>query len=198
MLIAVDIDQVLADTLKIYLQYHNTKYFTRFAEEDCHSLNWWEVFGISEEEFMSDYEKFMEEGWNAKIKPVIGSQKGVDALSAKHKLIAITARPTIIAPSTERWMKMYYPGKFQKVYYTRRTLLAAEVESKHDICIKTGADMLIDDSYEYAKKCADNGLKTLLYTWPWNRNYKLPPFIERVHSWKEILQKVNTLEIYIK
>jgi uncharacterized HAD superfamily protein len=195
MIIAVDIDQVLADTLKTYLPFNNRRHGTDISVDDCYSIEWWKVFGITEQQFINDFYDFNDSGLIMAVKPLSGAAEIIDILTGKHRLIAVTARSADIADGTERWLEEYFPGKFSHIFYTRKNIMGKEKESKYEICLHNGADILIDDSFENAETCAVNGLRVLLYDWPWNRKIKLPMFIDRVHGWPEIWEKVKIMEL---
>lgn len=188
MTIGIDIDQVLADTLETYLKFHNQKHNSNFKIEDCYSLNWWDVFGISEEQFVKDYDEFCETGVAQNIKPVKGSQEAIKMLRSKHDLIAITARPKSIAKNTKEWINKHYPEIFSEIYFTRDKTLGDESMPKYQVCHNIGANILVDDSLEYAEDCALNNIKVYLFDWPWNQKEILPESIVRVRHWNELIK----------
>ena len=117
------------------------------------------------------------------------------ALYKKHKLIAVTGRPGNLSDITEKWIEEYFSGMFSRIYHTRDELMSLDEKTKYEICKKAGAGILIEDWYNYADGCAENGIKVLLLDSPWNRDVKILPGMARVHSWPEILEEVDKINI---
>ena len=50
MLIAIDIDAVMADLLSMFLKYRNDKYHTAWRREEFYTYEWYKVFGDPKDE----------------------------------------------------------------------------------------------------------------------------------------------------
>ncbi len=63
-------------------------------------------------------------------------------------------------------------------------------EEKHDICKRLGIQLLIDDSLSNGKKCAENGIKVLLFTYnntyTWSTIFTSNPNIQIVENWRDV------------
>jgi len=74
-------------------------------------------------------------------------------------------------------------------HYSKKEL--NETKKKSNICIELGVELLIEDSLDYAFECSSEKIKVLLLDKPWNKADKLPAGVTRVHSWREIIEKIN-------
>ncbi|HUC01922.1 MAG TPA: hypothetical protein VMA75_03380 [Candidatus Paceibacterota bacterium] len=59
-----------------------------------------------------------------------------------------------------------------------------------EVVADSGATIMIEDHMTNATVCAEAGIKVFLFDQPWNQG-ELPPGIERVHSWDEIVKKLS-------
>lgn len=195
MLIGVDLDEVLAETIQPLLMYHNNKYDTNLSRDQMYSYNFLEVWGGTREESIEKMYDFYASPYFKSIRPIDGSQEGVRRLKEKHELIVVTARPEDIADETMNWLSEYFQDRFSDVYFTNEWVLAGSTwstSSKLDICLRLGVDVLVDDSLANSIQCASSGLTTLLLDCPWNQtdDLPLPLGVTRVYSWQEILEKI--------
>ena len=65
--------------------------------------------------------------------------------------------------------------------------------SKPELCRQIGAVALIDDSIDYARECADDGIPVFLFgKYAWNAcAEELSPLITRVHTWRMVAQIIT-------
>jgi uncharacterized HAD superfamily protein len=130
--------------------------------------------------FNSDYFRNM--------KPVEGAVETIGQLSQKNGLFIVTSRYKIIKEKTYEQVDGHFKGIrgicFTKNNYTNNGWNMTKAEA----CSMLEADVLIEDSLEYARDCAAHGFRVLLFDEPWNRAKRLPKKITRVKSWQEILQ----------
>lgn len=195
MIIAVDIDDVLADTLNGFLKYYNKKYNTKFQRRDFNIYHWGDVLGLHFGDFLKIFKDYALNGNFRKLLPARGAQAAMAKLKKNHSLVVVTGRENYLIADTEYWLKRYYPGIFSGVHYTASMLEKEKGKgSKTGACWQEGVDLMIEDQYDFAKDCAADGIKTLLMECPWNRDLKLPANIIRVKSWREVLSQVNTLK----
>lgn len=191
MKIAIDIDEVLADTLRAFIKKYNQKYHTKFKRENFYTYNWWEVLDITKEECGKILVNFIDAGFTGNLNVVRGSKQGIKALAKKHELFLVTSRAENIKKITAKWINKNFKVNFKDIIYTRDTIFSKEKESKFEICHRIKADVLIEDWVDHANDCAINGLKVLLFDCPWNRGIKLLPKMRRVKSWNDILTILN-------
>lgn len=191
MIIAVDLDDVLADSLVSFIEFHNKSYQTELKPESFTSYSIKDIFKISEEEEAKRLEEFDNSIHSVDIKPMIDSVDVIKNLSKKHKIIVITSRPKTIKNETEKWIKKYF-SSIKEIYFTKEHYLG-KTKTKTEICKEINAEIIIEDNLGWAENCAENGIRVLLFNYPWNQREKLHPLIKRVNSWKEILEILEKL-----
>jgi len=189
MIIAVDLDDVLADTLHHFIEFHNKKYKTKLKFEDFKSYALHDIIGLTEEEEAKRLELFDKSKFFEALKPIPYSQEAVAKLSKKHKLIIITARTKNVEKRTIKWVKAYFP-RIRDINFISSSYMGF-VKTKAEVCKEIGADIIIEDKKSFIFECAREGVKVLLYDYPWNKDVKENSLITRVSSWKDILEKLS-------
>ncbi len=192
MIIAIDVDEVLADLLSQFIKYHNDLYGTNLRREEFATYNWWEVIGDG---YASDKEKilsFFKSPYVDQIEPIAGAQAGVKELKESNELVVVTSRHFSLSVLTEHWLNKYFPDSFSKFYYTK-SVVNQNTLTKLEACRAAGAQLLVDDQYAFADEVADHDIKVLLFNEPWNRTYPEHKCITRVFSWPDILEKIKSL-----
>lgn len=191
MLIAVDIDDVLADFTSAFLSYYNQENKTLYKKEDFNQPNWWESHDLPKESIMTYLFDFYQTDDFKDLSPIKDSVFGVDELSSRHKLVAITARPESTRRATEEWFDKHFYGKFQEIFFTNLHILDKNNGlNKGEICKKLNVDLLIDDLPAFCNECSDNGIKSFVFSVPWNANIELDDCMTRVNSWKDIVERL--------
>jgi uncharacterized protein len=193
MIIGFDLDDVLLnfqDTMRVY---HNETYDTNHTlEEDCKVWNLWERWSCTPEESKQRVFDFYNHQSHYDAKPIVGSVDGISALKNDHTLHIITARPEQIKEKTFEWLDTYFPNVFEKVIFTNLFYGEGVKRKKSDVCKELGVEVFIEDAFHNAHDVANAGIPVLLLDQPWNQNHTdLPPLVTRVHSWPEIVEKLN-------
>ena len=194
MLIAIDIDAVMADLLSMFLKYRNHKYGTKWRRDEFFTYEWYKVFEEPKDEMYKILYDFFHSEFMARIEPMPGAIVGVRHLHKSHKLDVITSRPRIIEAETRAWLDLYFPHTFEKIYFSNQPAFNSFGRHKGEICSDIDADLFIDDQYGYGVECAGKGILVFLFDNPWNQGVVLPPNMTRVHDWNEILKNVNSID----
>lgn len=192
LLIAVDIDDVLAGFMNQLLIFMNKKLNKSLKRDDITNYSMWTVIGCSKKRFFECLFEFYnsEEFGNEPL--IKGAVEAISQLSKKHRLVSITSRPNITKEKTSAWIKNNFPNMFSGIYHTNQISQSGQKLCKGRICKELGVDLVIEDHLQYAKDCANNQIKVFLIDSPWNQTDKSSEMIERVYSWKEIFNKIST------
>jgi uncharacterized HAD superfamily protein len=191
MKIAIDIDDVLADFMVALIEFHNKTYKTKFKKNDFFSYNLWEVWGGTRKEAAEKIFKFHKTSIYRNIKPITGSVEAIKKLRRSNELYVITSRHSDVIENTKKWIDKYFPDLFLKIYFSNSFYGRSKKLKKSDICRQLKADMLIEDSFEYAIDCLRPNRKIILFRRPWNKKYTIPKEISVVNNWSEVLKTVN-------
>ena len=84
------------------------------------------------------------------------------------------------------------PGLLKGIHFTNQYHgKESEKRDKASICKELNVEIFIDDALHNAENIITAGVPVLLLDSPWNQTNTLHPLITRVHSWKEILEKLG-------
>ena len=194
MIIGIDIDDTIADTCEIMLNYAqeytidvlkrepilkegscNTHFYVQYLH------NWKEGEDI---DFLNTaYEKIITE-----TRPKTLAIKYLQKLHNEgHKIVLITARwesdKFDVRKTTENWVKQNNVPCDKLIINTENKLIAAQQEN---------IDLFIDDSFSNCQKVSENGIKTFLMDTRANTGLK-DDKIERVFSWPHIYMKIKEM-----
>lgn len=186
MLIGVDLDEVVFDFVTSFLIYHNSRNGTSLSRDEISKYRViGELCGNTKKEVDETFKEFYNTELFKNVQPMEGSNEGIRLLSKNHQLHAITSRPGYLHDKTKESLNKHFPNSFLGLHFSMK-----KIKKKSEICKDLGINLLIEDSLEYAKECASEGVKVLLLDSPWNQSEKLPEGITRVYSWKDIVNKV--------
>jgi 5'(3')-deoxyribonucleotidase len=189
MIIAVDLDDVLANTLENFIDFHNSTYKTSLKFSDFKSYALHDIIGLSFEEEAKRLEQFDKSKFFNKIKPLEGAQTAISQLSKKNKIVVITARTKSVATKTKRWLKKYFPEIDEVVFISQNYM--GFIKTKAEVCKEFGAKVIIEDKTSFVNECANKGIKVMMLDYPWNQNVNGSSNIVRVRSWDDILKKLR-------
>lgn len=188
--IGIDIDEVLAETVKTFLTFYNNKYATNFAFEDATNYSFGEIFGITKQEELRAVQEFFASPLAINMPTVVDSAAQVEALSKQSKLFAVSSRPEQLMPLTSRWLNVHYPNCFEDIILTNSHVDASKTKS--DVCRALNLSVFIDDQSVFAEDCAKVCEEVFLIDKPWNQGAIRAKNIYRVASWKEIGEKLRS------
>ena len=193
MKIGIDMDEVVVEFFRYFLDFYNQKSGKNFQYEDWHSYNFWEVFGGTKEEAIGLVEEFYETEFFDNLEFIFGAEKSIKELYKNHNLKIITARPKKLKEKTERFLDKYFSEENIEVIYSKDGY--EEHLDKGEICKSRGVELMIEDHKNYALSCTEKGINVLLFDKPWNQNNgaDLPKEVIRVRGWGQILVEVNKL-----
>ncbi len=188
-IIAIDVDEVLAETIRSMLEKYNyTWKWKKVERENLTSYNLREIpeLWMTKNFALWMFVKFQMWSWlSKKIKPVKWAVEKILKLKEKwYKLFAVTARLSWMRFSTKLWLKRHFPNCFEWVVFAN--FFTNRARKKSEICKDIWASIIIEDNLETCKDCAENWIRCFLLDKPWNQCEKLQDGIMRVFSWNEI------------
>jgi uncharacterized HAD superfamily protein len=194
MKIAIDIDEVIVECVKHFLFIHKSKTGVDFNFDEVFTYALWEPLGISREQANEYFNSFSK--YNFMLNPdfIEDSKESILFLFDTHKIGFITARPEKMKEETEIFLKNNF-SKFNFDLFLSGEHYKNGNKTKSLICKENNFSLLIEDQQPIAEDCARNGTKVLLFDKPWNKNCEENENIIRVKSWKEILERIQELEV---
>ncbi len=176
MLIATDIDGVLADFVPGWVGRYNSQFA---AGLDVGALTAWDSI-VTSTRFATAEEFFRWlggiHGFWAELPPVDGASPAVTRLRAGgHRLIAVSQRPEAARRDTLAWLDRHFGGM--------PLVLTADKSS-------VSADILVDDSPEVLSGLVGTATVPVRFVRPWNEGAPGVP----VSSWDDLAQVVALLD----
>jgi 5'(3')-deoxyribonucleotidase len=193
-IIAIDIDDVLADSTDALRRVVNERLGVNLKPEDYHIQNedyWnhyvtvWKSHGLEGKITLDDLEPMMVAS-QSHVFPHNQALKTLQNLKKRYELIIVTSRPPSWRPATEKWLGEHFPNIFGRILFTRESKDSKHT-SKGEICANNNVDWLIDDNVEHAQSAADMGIEVILFgDYGWH--HKVPPHFQRCKTWRTVLE----------
>jgi uncharacterized HAD superfamily protein len=193
MLIATDLDDVLAELNQQFIAFYNSEYGTNLLEEMFTDYDLAKIINLSKDEIQQRLLLFISSKYFDDTQPVDGAVKAIEALSRHHDLVIITARHDSLTEKTYSWVNTFFENRFNKIYFSGDRSSDSNKKKKFELCLELSVDLFIEDSLNYALESASAGINVLLYARPWNKGHVFisDANIQRIGSWSEILKYVN-------
>jgi 5'(3')-deoxyribonucleotidase len=171
--IALDFDNVLADTMNLWIKYYNDIYKKSLTKSDIKKWEFWIDLGIPETEAFKIFDKVWSDLNNL---PLI--EKGANIIIKEVATIAEIDVVTAVKAKIKPWLDWKGIIYNDIIYGYKKTQLDYSI--------------FIDDSPSLAKELANEKI-CLLYNQPWNRNIgKKAKNIIRIYSLDDALRIVRT------
>lgn len=171
MLISIDLDGVLSDSMGLWIQIWNASNYPKLNYEDISEWDFWRRLGLDEKRFSEIFDEVWS-NWE-KLQPLEQNvAQTVDKLNEIGVVDIVTGRPSRNRPYIIKWLKKH------GIKY-RRILIGVEKKSSYFY------DVYIDDSPIQALEISSIGRIFLLRDQPWNRHVEPNKFIRRIRSLAE-------------
>jgi len=192
--IAIDIDDVLAQSAKKIIEYSNKKWGMSLAVEDYNEdlSKLWQVDHI---EMKRRVDEYFDSGVLSVYEHDPSAMLVLDRLKNKYNLIVITSRNNRTKNDTIDWINNKYPGIFEgdhihfAGFWDNISDGSAIYYTKGDLVKNLNADYLIDDQLKHCLSVSALGMKSILFgNYSWNKSDNLPQNVQRVENWLDILR----------
>ena len=180
MILCIDVDNVICNLQEAITSLFNERHRTNYTLDDFTEYNIENVLPIKEAATMK--EMYSESGIYNHVKPIAGSQEGLQKLIADgHQVYLVTASHPKIYNEKVEWIQHFFPFIDE----------AHIVAMKHKHLFK--CDLMFEDNMHnllagvsYHRVCID---------YPWNRDSRDYVYdIHRCTNWDEFLNIVNQLK----
>ncbi len=197
MKIGIDIDDVLVEFAKGYLNKYEEKYEKKVNFEDIFSFDLWKPLGISKQEAIDLADSYYDSLEFDNIGVLEGAKSALREISKNYEIFLITSRPIKLKEKTNNFINQHFSGIPLRIIFSN-DFFSQGMKSKAQICEEEGIKLIIEDNKNYSALCAKKGIKVFLFDKPWNKNFKRKN-IERVYNWSEILERLkNEIEVVEK
>ena len=190
MKIGVDIDEVLAEFIRGYLNFYKCLGGRNILFEEVFDYDFWKVIGVDRSETFHLADLYYGSKYFEDISLVDGAERGIRELSKNNELFLVTARPIKIKEKTELFIQKYFSDAVLGIFYSG-DVFNSQGNFKSNICKMNEISLIIEDNFNCALDCARAGIDVLLFDKPWNRNHEVNGPIKRVKDWNEILENIK-------
>lgn len=176
-----DIDGVISDFVRSFVETVKKHYNVILTEADiyCHDLNL--VLGISKQE----RNKLIRETLFENLELISGAKETLKRLNSEgHQIIILTARFSDLIDLTKKWLKR------KGIPYSQ--LIQLNEGEKH--LAEVNLDLVVDDNLEDAIGWSQKVNNVLVYDHPWNQTLNIKGLIKRVYSWNDIYMEIQVKE----
>lgn len=190
-IIAIDIDDVLANNAAGFVEFSNRRYGTSLQADD-YDERWDLLWLVDNEEVERRAVELHESGVLKTYTRNESAEPVLKRLAERFDLIIVTSRRSQVRDDTLGWMAAHYPGIFNdnNIYFAGIYDNIDEVSihrTKADLVKELGASFLIDDQVKHCDAAARVGVKALLFgDYKWNRTGALHDNVVRVSDWAAV------------
>lgn len=176
--LAFDIDGVLADTFRVFVETARKKYHVQVAYEDITEYDFRKVIDIDDNIAMEIIHGILEDPIGMGIRPVEGAVEVLRLLAEEGPILLVTARPG---------RSVIYEWVLQQLQGVERDLIHLVATGTHEekipILLGQGIRYFVEDRLDTCFLLAAAEVTPIVFEQPWNQ--KPHPF-NRVRSWAEI------------
>jgi len=173
MVIAFDLDDVLAAYQLGWIAFNNEKYGHNLTFEDIKDYSYRDSMNISDDEVFRRIYEIYASNIIRELAPVPGAIDVINRLSGDgHSLYILTSRPTQIKEVTRNWIDEHFPQQFIDILFSGQVSQKGYDHkiTKADICKEYRVDWLVEDAPMHAEHAAQAGINVAVVEKPWNRN----------------------------
>jgi 5'(3')-deoxyribonucleotidase len=186
-IIAVDIDDVLADHVAAFAVFSNSKYGTNIGKHN-YDDKWSNVWAVDRNEIERRALEFHTPESIMQYELIEAAQDALEQLRKNYELAIVSARPQHVLEATEKWLETHFGAIFSHISFVPYWDLT-NPKTKADICHELGASYLIDDIVKHCNIAAEEGITSLLFgDYVWNQSDEVNPKVTRVKDWQEVLE----------
>lgn len=194
--IAIDIDDVLADSTESIRQMVNKQTGLNLSREDYLKKGeyWgyyervWIEHGLIDKVSFNDFEQEME--IDQSHVPLLPSAAfAIQELSRNYHVILVTARNIEWKEATRKWLDRHFDSDNIEVYYTGHRH-SRDYRSKGGLCRELGVSLMIDDNPGHCQSVKDEGIDAILFgEYGWH--FDLPEDLVRCKDWPAVLGYID-------
>lgn len=177
--VAFDIDGVVADTMRLFLEIAESEYgIAALSYDDIVDYDLRNCLDISEELMMTIIVKIMAGDFSGPLHPIEGAPQALKKINHRHRpTLFVTARPD--KAHITKWLCEHLDTGDGAI----EVVATGSFEGKSEILEMRNIRYFVEDRLETCFLLAKAGIEPIVFAQPWNR--KPHPFAE-VGTWKEI------------
>ena len=176
--IAFDVDGVVADTFRVFVETARRDFGCDFSYEDITEYDFRTVIDIDEAVAQAIVQRILEDPIGCGIEPIPGAVDVLTRLSTRAPLLFVTARPD--EKAIREWILRHLPGVDRDRVHVEAT---GTGEKKQSVLVDHGVTHFVEDCLETGFLLQSLPVTPIIFDQPWNR--KPHPF-PVVRSWRQL------------
>jgi hypothetical protein len=178
-LVAFDIDGVIADTMRLFMDIARDEYrIDGIAYEDFQCYNLEACLDLAPDVIDAIIERILNGDYRATLRPYTGAAEVLNRIAhQRNPLLLVTARP--YPGPIQDWINELLPDIPGSV----EIVTTGTFEGKADVLMQHGIRYFVEDRLQTCFYVREHGVEPVLYRQPWNR--EAHPFVE-VKDWREL------------
>jgi 5'(3')-deoxyribonucleotidase len=193
-LIAIDIDDVLADNARGFTQFSNERWGTHLEPSD-YEEHWAHMWQVDNAEAERRAAEFHESGSLGRYGHNLHAYDVLTKLKETYDFVIITSRRLIAKDETITWIADRFPDLFKddQIYFAGiwddGISEGRYARTKGDLIKGLSVNYLIDDQLKHCLSASEQQVPSLLFgDYSWNQSDTLSSNITRVKDWAEVLE----------
>lgn len=192
-IIAVDIDDTIAESLEAFRKKANEHAGSNLAPDDykIEADYWgyyeqvWEQHGITD--LVNATKVYEDLHTDQSLVPLLpGAQFAVSELMKKYEIVLITARDPRWEAATKDWIRDQFGDRAPDLYFSQAHRDASS-KTKGQICKDVGAEWLVDDNVEHCLSAVKEEVTPILFgDYGWQHH--APEELVRCEDWQAVLE----------
>jgi len=189
--IAIDVDDVLADSVEAYRLQVNARTGADLQPEHYRISGpyWkyfetvWQMHGIADKVPAEElFQQMIVD--QSHVPPAPGAACALKKLAKNYDLVVITARYPEWEAATRVWLEQHFPRVFADIHFAGGHD-QKERKTKGQMCLEIGATYLLDDNPEHCVSASEVGVQALLFgDFGWHVD--VPADMVRCKTWKDV------------
>lgn len=189
--LAIDLDDVVLATAEPLQEFYNNSHGANLTLSDYYSKDLAVLRAPDLATAIKRFNVYLESEEFFNLPPTQEAVRALQVLDDYYDLHIVTGRNSVVEEATTLWLAEHFPGIFKGAvftsYYNQEEGVA--VSTKAEACRQIGAGALIEDHLGHALEVAAGGVDVLLFgSYPWNQAEELPPRVQRVSGWLEVVK----------
>lgn len=198
--IAIDIDDVIADTTDALRLWTNQKsglelaseHFTDEGEYWGYYDRLWERHNVSHIVKYDDFHAGIARN-DIAIPVLAGAEFAIHELIKKFDIVFITSRAQDLEDVTRIWINKNFGDYGIEIFFAQnhRYGISIDKKTKGQLCRELGASLLIDDSIQHCESALSEGIDAVLFGGDYGWQKPTPTELVVCKDWPAILEYVN-------
>jgi uncharacterized HAD superfamily protein len=180
--IAFDVDGVVADTFRVFVDTAQRDFGYGFSYEDITEYDFRNVIDIDEEDSLAIVQRILEDPIGCGIAPISGAVPVLTRLSREAPLLFVTARPD--GKAIRDWILHHLPDVAEDRIRVEAT---GAGDQKQSVLLDHGVTHFVEDCLETGFLLEPLPITPIIFDQPWNRKPHPFPVVRTWHQIAEML-----------